>query len=764
MPEGAPSLVGRASELRELTDALQRGDAGVVVAGAAGLGKTALASAFLRDAAADDCPTRWVTATRTLASTPLGAFAGLFASVPLPVGSPSELLVRAVSALETLGGDRQLVLVVDDVHLLDPTSAGLVQLSAMNGSVFVVATTRTGEPEPDGIRALWKDGRAVRLELGPLGRAAVGELVESLVGGPVEADTASRLWQVSQGSPLFVQELVATGRQGGALAARHGVWTWTGEFALGLRLAEVLADRLGGLDDAERRILELIALSEPIDVELLRPEVDDGVLEQLESCGFITCSDAGRGLELRVAHPLYAEGLRSSLPPLRRRHAFRQLATMLGARGTPCASDELRMAHWQLEAGTALDAGRLADAARQALTGGDRILAEQLARGALRLEPHRGASLTLAHSLQHQGRYGETRDVLAAVELDGSPPNESVEHAIVNSDNLLFGLGNVDDARAALMATEERLGPGPEQARLVAHRATLEAYSGRMPVTLAITEELLAGPEQDPEARLRALSIRTSCLAVGGWTAAACEAGEQAIQLVTQFGLGPVVAGFIRAALATARRLAGDLDGAHGLAAGTSEPELAGRSGWASMLLGEVALDRGQVQTAARHLREARVLLAGDDATRVLVWVLAGLTRAEAQRNAVAAATAVLEAASGTLAVELGWLRSEMRRAEAWLAAASGDIVRARRLACAAATDASGKRERMFEVLALHDALRLGEHRVAARLARIASEMDGAVAPLYAAHARAVRDGDAGGLTAVAEQFADLGMFLLAAR
>src|SRR5262245_33928923 len=70
-------LVGRGEELAFVSALMQRRRGGVVVAGAAGVGKTRLARAILGEAEARGYATAWATATRAAASVPYGALADL---------------------------------------------------------------------------------------------------------------------------------------------------------------------------------------------------------------------------------------------------------------------------------------------------------------------------------------------------------------------------------------------------------------------------------------------------------------------------------------------------------------------------------------------------------------------------------------------------------------------------------------------------------------------------------------------------------------
>ncbi len=69
-----------------------------------------------------------------------------------------------------------------------------------------------------------------------------------------------------------------------------------------------------------------------------------------------------------------------------------------------------------------------------------------------------------------------------------------------------------------------------------------------------------------------------------------------------------------------------------------------------------------------------------------------------------------------------------------------------------------------FEIIALHDVVRLGApDRVVERLAEAATRVDGQLASLYTAHADALAAADGSGLDVIAEAFAELGYTLLAA-
>jgi DNA-binding CsgD family transcriptional regulator len=96
-------LVGRRSELAMLDDALLAGarPGCVVLAGAAGVGKTRLAREALARARAAGMATEWVAATRSAASIPFGAVSHLLPAAP--AGGDGPALDRVAAAFEDLG-------------------------------------------------------------------------------------------------------------------------------------------------------------------------------------------------------------------------------------------------------------------------------------------------------------------------------------------------------------------------------------------------------------------------------------------------------------------------------------------------------------------------------------------------------------------------------------------------------------------------------------------------------------------------------------
>src|SRR2546423_1663973 len=138
---------------------------------------------------------------------------------------------------------------VDDLHLLDVTSATLVLQLLATGLIFLVGTVRSDLDAPAAVTALWRDERSTRVDLGDLPRDSVETLLHLALGAPVDGPAAHALWSRSRGNVLFLRELVLGARQTGALVDDGGVWRLAGPLASTPRLAELVLTRLAPVGD-----------------------------------------------------------------------------------------------------------------------------------------------------------------------------------------------------------------------------------------------------------------------------------------------------------------------------------------------------------------------------------------------------------------------------------------------------------------------------------------------------------------------------------
>ena len=126
-----------------------------------------------------------------------------------------------------------------------------------------VATARSGQL-PETAAALWRGGFCERVELAGLSLDSVAQLLEAVLQGPVGLNVAERFARRSQGNPLLLRELVQAALTRSALVERDGVWVLDGEAPVSGGVRDLVAERLGDLDDDARTGLEAIAAGEPL--------------------------------------------------------------------------------------------------------------------------------------------------------------------------------------------------------------------------------------------------------------------------------------------------------------------------------------------------------------------------------------------------------------------------------------------------------------------------------------------------------------------
>ncbi|MEU8272086.1 ATP-binding protein [Sphaerisporangium sp. NPDC049002] len=406
-------FAGRRDDLARLVRLAHDGTAhGVVIAGPAGVGKSRLATEVLRTFATSAYAVIPIRATRAAGGIPYGALARL-----LPPEAPPGLvnpLRWAADAVRAHAGGRRPVLAVDDAHLLDGPSAAAVHHLVTVERALIVATLRTGEPAPDSVTALWRDGLAARADVGPLTLGDSAAILTAALGGRPDDATVRRLGTATEGNALLLHELVGAARDAGTLRQVRGMRQLTGEPPLAPRLTELVGERVGALSREAGAVLELTAFGEPISLATLLELTSAEAVEQAEGRGLIRMTGDGRRVVVRLGHPLYGEVARAGCPPLRRRNRYATLAGALERSGARRRDDLLRLTVWQLESGRQAPAGPLMSACRLAWGTHDYTLAIRLGRAALAAGGGVEAAILLATVLDYAQFPDEAHAVLTS--------------------------------------------------------------------------------------------------------------------------------------------------------------------------------------------------------------------------------------------------------------------------------------------------------------------------------------------------------------
>ncbi|MDA0180874.1 LuxR C-terminal-related transcriptional regulator [Solirubrobacter phytolaccae] len=755
-PQSWP-FVARERELAHITQARALASArGVTVHAGAGVGKSRLARQALLDAEADGALAVWVQATRSAAALPLGAFAGV---LPTNVRSDDRLaLLRgATEALAERSGGRPLVLGVDDAQLLDPTSAALLLHLQLSGTAFVITTVRSGEPCPDAVTALWKDGASMRLDLEPLTAEATEQLVEAALGGPVEARTHGWAWTYSRGNPLYLHQIVSGWLAEGAFVHSGGLWALHRRPAPSQPLRELISDRLRGLDDAERLALELLSLGEPLGLAEVLRLMDPEALIALETQGLVTASMG----EFRLAHPLYGEVVRAALPITLARSLRLKLAEALAERPSLTADDALRIARWQLDAGAPVDPLLALAAARAASRSADPELAADLAQVARDGGASVEAALILARAHAIQKRYDAAEAVLATVEGELDDQDDAYEYVQQRATVLFWGLGRAADA-VALVETARGWWPRPEwEVRLAPLRLQFGALTTAPGTIAPEAEAILASSALAAESRhwlertlaadhLYSGRVRAAQALIDPLRPALPLRDEYDALALATWSIVNTVSG---CGLAELEEIA---QAQFTIAVAANDHAAAGMC---AVTVGDVALVAGRYADAARWLAEAATHFERQDPFGSLVPVRAFQVAAALGTGAFEAGVEAgqrLEATAASLPITEPLL-PYLALGQAWAFVARGDGLRAQRhlLAHAEALDWMPA----YACRLRYEALRLGSHgrETCDALVAVAARSDGPLSAAFAAHAAALAARDGAPLMRAAEHLAGMG-------
>ncbi|WP_345005816.1 hypothetical protein, partial [Dactylosporangium siamense] len=733
---------------------------GALVIGPAGIGKSRLADEVVT--ARGGGRVLRVHASEAGRDVPLGAFARWSSSRTRAVDDAGGAVAAVVRALTAESDpDVRAVLLVDDIDLLDPLSALVVHQIVAGGLLDVIATLRSGQPAPDFVRT----GRLTRVDLEPLGPAAISALLAAVLDGPVSSITVAFIQRVSAGNPLYVRELLGDALETGALAVVDGLWHLRPAQTASQRLTDLLDARLRSTTPAERRALELLALAGQLGLSWLHELCDPEAVESLERRGLIVVRRDGHRLPAGLAHPLYGEILRATLPASARLRYSRTLADLYERTGARRADDLLRWAVWRLTGGGGFDPAWMTEAARRAtLLRAGAGLRERLARHAWQATGAVEAGLLVCAAQFDDGRFADgyrTLDRLAAT-VDSDEGRAGV--ALTRAFYLGWGAGRLDEALEVLEVAGAGVDGPVWRAELAAQRGMLLAASGAPTEALALLEPLVEDGRPD---ELRAAAAGGMAFMMAGRFPEAMRLSRRAYQLIAEAdrehrdsGVLPGLAGLCVRVITDAGHPAEARDfGGAALRAAAATGDAHGLA-WITAGLASLELPAGDLDRARRHAVEAAAYFRQVNSPIGLGWVLAiGLLVAVHQGDSARAA--VLRAELASTRPELRQVRMyhyEIDRAVAWHTAHTGDPHGACVTLAERARHWAGRGAVMPVVVICNDLARLGRPDLAAAVLAGVTVPDGW--PLGAAIQAFVGGGDP---EAAAERFLRLGFTVYAA-
>jgi len=621
---------------------------------------------------------------------------------------------------------------------------------------------------PAELTTLWKDGAVERLEITGLSRTEQARLVETVLGGPVFGATLERLWRITEGNALYLREVIESARTAGDLAPHDEVWRLDGALEPGPALIDLVGLRLGSVSPGEERLIEYIALAEPVDVDIITSVTSPGDIDCAERSGTIVAFAEGDRLRLRLAHPLCGEVVRARTPMLRSRTMLGDLAGALDRRGAQRPDEFLALATWRLGSGGAARStccsGPAARLATSSTTGWPNVsLMRQWRCTAER--PRRSLERSC---LYLAGRFAEAEAQLGAIDEPGATERERADAAMARASNLMWGLDDYVAADRLLTDVCRTVVEADPLDDLHALHARVALAGAVLPNVFELTERVLARPGAGDLARISAAVGRAPALAMAGHTDAALELLDDHMSIAMEHLADyPQGIGTVLISQATGHWFAGNLDRAGEVATDLYDIGVSVRS-WDAICAGArsrawVELAKGRPRTAMRWAREAVAAVPEGDLNGLACWCQSVLAEATAIAGD-ASATKALADMNATRHPSIRIYDAQIVLANAWVAAMNGETSRAIALFEDGAAAARALGALAVESHLLHDIVRLDQpERVVGRLSQLADQVDGLWIQPFTDHAVALVEGDAESLERVAAVFAGLGASLLAA-
>ena len=382
-----------------------------------------------------------------------------------------ELFWGVRVALEELARRRPLVVVFDDIHWAEATFVDLIEdlLDASLSVPILLVCTARHEFRED--RPNFAAGRrtASQIELPELSREESGLVMRNLLGAAsLPGRLEQRILGLSEGNPLFVEQMLSMLMDDGLLREQAGRWVFSGaadDVPVPGNVSSLLGARLDRLGPAERRVIEpasVIGLEFSADaLSALVAEGDtradlEPALATLCSKQLIRRAEAGVADEFRFSHILVRDTAYARLLKRTRARLHERFAAWLidAAQSRLAEYEEILGYHLEqsfrylAELGPVDDAGvrlgarasqHLSSAGRRALTRGDMSAAANLLRRAAALlgekDPARALLLLDA---------GEATVDIGELEQAESVLTEAVDRALAADQNGI--------ARAAALA------------------------------------------------------------------------------------------------------------------------------------------------------------------------------------------------------------------------------------------------------------------------------------------------------------------------
>jgi DNA-binding NarL/FixJ family response regulator/tetratricopeptide (TPR) repeat protein len=237
-----------------------------------------------------------------------------------------RLFEAILELLEILAECEPLVLALEDVHWADRSTRAFIAFAARSlrqTRVLMLLSYRADElhrrhPLRPLLSELERLDRARRIDLQPLDRDELSEVLTDILGSAPDGSLLNRLFARSEGNPLYTEELLAAGTDGRGAAPQS--------------LRDAFIARIEQLSPDAQRVARVVSVARVLDeatlvavtgleLDAVQAALRDAVAEQV----LVPCDETGFGFR----HALLREALHDDLLPGERSELHLALAHRL---------------------------------------------------------------------------------------------------------------------------------------------------------------------------------------------------------------------------------------------------------------------------------------------------------------------------------------------------------------------------------------------------------------------------------------------------
>lgn len=439
----------------------------------------------------------------------------LKASAPDTVRDELAVRLAVLHVLRRLAASGPVLLVVDDVQWVDPSSLEVLTFCArrLTDGVQVLATEQVADGDLPVMAEACPEP-VLQLEVPPLAEPDVLALLRGRLSSPLPVRTARRIFTAGAGNPFMALEL-------GRAVLRHPEGVSPNDpLPVSSRLKTLLGDRLADLSPATHELL-LHAASSPrpttqqLGQSLGRPV--DAELAEAEGLGLIDISSE----RLRFTHPLLREFVYAEATSAARRQTHAQLAAVVDEPVENATHRALSTQEADADLAAAIEEAAAATGGRGALSAAATLWRLAAERTPVDQPDDRARRLTrAANDAGAAGHLVESAEMARIAVRAATRPETKVEALLL----LVDAVWPERDQRVELLAEafDAAVGDDRLEARVRIMRSQSAYFDRRLDDARedARVAQELARKCGDTEAQVDALSAASSVqIAVGGGTA-----------------------------------------------------------------------------------------------------------------------------------------------------------------------------------------------------------------------------------------------------